>query len=294
MGNRSCPPPPLPVGRDFPCSDGHYVTCYEYPAAADVPASGINLLLLHGIQSHAGWYTGSCQQFAQKGHRVFFLNRRGSGLDQIHRGDTPTWRRLVKDIQEFLRDQQKRQSGGSWVLGGISWGGKLAAALASRSPDLVDGLLLMCPGIVPIVGLPLATRLNILFSRLLYPSKPFPIPLDDPAFFTGKDHWKTWLSQDKLSLSKATARFLVESVRLDLWLKWQSRGWKLPTLLLLAGQEKVINNSETRDRVENLAEGPFLVKDYPTAHHTLEFEGPDILWVDDVDLWLRQISTCGS
>jgi pimeloyl-ACP methyl ester carboxylesterase len=30
---------------------------------------------------------------------------------------------------------------------GISWGGKLAAAIARRNPELIDGLGMICPGL---------------------------------------------------------------------------------------------------------------------------------------------------
>jgi len=290
VDKRPCPPFPLPSGQEFRCSDGHRISYYEYPPHPQKTATGINLVVLHGIQSHAGWYSGSCREFSNLGHRVLALTRRGSGIDQVHRGDTPGWRRLVLDIQEFLLDQQLKRPGGTWVLMGISWGGKLAAALASRCPDLIEGLALVCPGIEPKVGLGFFTRLKILFSRLLRPSSLFPIPLDDPGFFTGKPDWQEYIRQDPFSLRKATARFLVESVRLDLWLRMQSRGWKVPTFLLLAGQERIVDSALTRTRIEGWAEGPIAVREYPEANHTLEFEGPEIPWVEDTQVWLEQIA----
>lgn len=291
MDSRVCPPPALPLARDFPCSDGHVISTYEYLPAAEVQASGSTVIFLHGIQSHAGWYSGSCGELASRGHRVLFVNRRGSGIDPVHRGDTPGWRRLILDIQEFLMDDQKLHPGGGLrVLAGISWGGKIAAALASRCPDLLDGVALLCPGLAPKVGLPLLQRLKIGFTRLFRPQQPFPIPLDDPALFTGSQEWRSWLAQDSLSLKQATARFLVESVRLDIWLKWQCRGWKLPTLLLLAGQERIIDNERTKQQVQGLCEGPLTIHHYPEAHHTLEFEGKSVPWVENLDTWLKKLA----
>ncbi|MGH9677067.1 MAG: serine aminopeptidase domain-containing protein, partial [Candidatus Acidiferrum sp.] len=61
-----------------------------------------NVVCLHGIQSHAGWYESSCRQIAEAGYQVDFLDRRGSGVNQEARGDAPSFRRLLDDIAEHL------------------------------------------------------------------------------------------------------------------------------------------------------------------------------------------------
>src|SRR5438876_3835193 len=62
----------------FIASD-HYIChyrCYDPtgPAKAD-------LVFLHGIQSHGGWYEYSCGKLRDAGYTVWFLDRRGSGLN---------------------------------------------------------------------------------------------------------------------------------------------------------------------------------------------------------------------
>ncbi len=288
MAERSCPPDPLEVSQPFVCSDGHQLDFFEYLPPPLQPQS-THVVFLHGIQSHAGWYSGSCKELARKGHHILFLNRRGSGKDSVRRGDIPSWRRLVLDVREFLQDQQQKHPGGRWFLGGISWGGKVAAAVAARCPDLIEGLILLCPGLVPLVSPPLAKRLAIVLSSILWPSKQFAIPLADPALFTSHPLWQDFLSKDEDSLRTASARFFVQSVRMDIWFRLSCRGWKVPTLMFLAGNDRIVNNRATRDRLEGLAQGPTKVMEYAKAHHTLEFEGPEVPWVHDLDLWLGGI-----
>ena len=52
------------------------------------------VIFLHGIQSHGGWYPRSCSKVAAAGYEVFFLERRGCGLNSEARGDAPSFRRL--------------------------------------------------------------------------------------------------------------------------------------------------------------------------------------------------------
>src|SRR5438132_8640190 len=103
-----------------------------------------HVVFVHGIQSHGGWYEYSCERLRQAGFLVSFLDRRGSGLNEQDRGDAPGFRRLLDDVAEFL--YLPHATTVPLFLGGISWGGKLAVALQRRSPGLVNGLLLLCPG----------------------------------------------------------------------------------------------------------------------------------------------------
>jgi alpha-beta hydrolase superfamily lysophospholipase len=135
--------------------------------------------------------------------------------------------------------------------------------------------------------------LSILFSSLFFPTQQYPIPLDDPALFTSSPSWQRFLDSDPDALKKASARFLVQSVRLDLWFRLNCRGWKVPTLLFLGLQEKIVNNKATRERIEDLAQGSIQVIEYPSAHHTLEFEGPEVPWVENLGSWLEKIGHPG-
>src|SRR5437660_1013570 len=86
------------------------------PARAEV-------VCVHGIQSHAGWYEHSCREMARAGYAVSFFDRRGSGMNERDRGDAPSFRRLVDDVAEALRPLREAKK--TAHLLGISWGGKL-------------------------------------------------------------------------------------------------------------------------------------------------------------------------
>jgi alpha-beta hydrolase superfamily lysophospholipase len=220
---------------------------------------------------------------------VSFLDRRGSGVNDRDRGDTPSFRRLLEDVAEFLRALQAGRPSCPVFLLGISWGGKTAAALQRRHPGLADGLALLCPGFFPQIHPPLRERLSILASRLVSPKRGFPIPLNDPDLFTATPHWREFLRHDPLALHEATARFLVESVRLDAYLRFVPRSVTVPVLLMLAGRDRIIDNDRTRAYVGRFAGADRTVIDYPAAHHTLEFEPDPAPFVDDLLGWFARV-----
>ncbi len=287
----------------FTASDGYRWYYRRYPAVGTPRA---HLVCLHGIQSHGGWYENSCAQLARAGFEVCFLDRRGSGLNEQARGDMPSFRRLLDDIAEFLRGAKGDESGAPTktsaissrsalraplFLLGISWGGKLALALPRRHPGLVDGLLLLCPGLFPQRRVPFLRRLRIFLARLVNPCKLFPIPLNDPELFTATPRWLEFLRTDPLALHRATARFLVGSRRLDFYLRAAPATIKIPVLLLLAEKDRIIDNARTRAYCERFATTDREIVEFPGAHHTLEFEPEPDKFIADMCRWLeRQVA----
>jgi alpha-beta hydrolase superfamily lysophospholipase len=266
-------------------SDGYTWRWRRYPPTGQPRA---NVVIIHGIQSHGGWYEYSCMRLAKAGFAVACLDRRGSGLNEAARGDTPGFRRLLDDIAEFMRPLKAQSPSLPIFLVGISWGGKLALALQRRHPALTDGVALLCPGIVALVRPPLKQRLKIIWSRIVSPRRLFPTPLNDPELFTTNPVRQQFIRDDPLSLHKATARFLIESLRLDGYLRLNRKAIRLPVLLMLAGQDRIVNNDRVRHYVERLPSTDKEVIEYPEAHHTLEFEPSPDRFIDDLIRWMER------
>lgn len=267
----------------FRASDGYAFYYRHWPAVGRPRA---RVVFVHGIRSHGGWYGRSCEKLAAAGYEVFFLDRRGAGRNTSGRGDTPSFRRLLDDIAEFILEQRRACGWLPTVLAGVSWGGKLAVGLPYRKPGLVDGLILFCPGLVPKVAPAFAQRARIAVARVFRPGKFFPIPLNDPDLFTADPGWQKYIEADRYGLREATARFLFGSFSLDLYLRRAAKQVTVPTLLLLAGRDRVIDNAATRRVALGFASRDNRAIDYPDAHHTLEFEAADHPFVGDVIRWL--------
>lgn len=280
--DRTSPSPRFTVATHN-ASDGYIWSYRQYlPSQMELNTPPPRVVCLHGIQSHAGWYDASSTRLADAGFEVLFLDRRGSGINRVARGDTPSFRRLLDDIGEFLRSLPPAPT----TLLAISWGGKLAVALQRRHPGLVQRLALICPGFFPRLHPPLSARLRIALSYLVAPSRRFPIPLNDPELFTASPSWQQFLRNDPLALHEATARFLAHSVRLDRYLRGAAAHVAVPTLLLLAGQDRIIDNARTRRFVESFATKDKTILEYPEAQHTLEFEPTPQRFLEDLLCWL--------
>jgi alpha-beta hydrolase superfamily lysophospholipase len=267
--------PPL---HAFTAGDSYIWRYRQFPPVGPARAA---VVALHGIQSHGGWYEQTCSALADRGYAVSFLDRRGCGLNDRDRGDAPSFRRLLDDITEYLRTLA-----GPRFLLGISWGGKLAVALQRRHPGLTDGLILIAPGLCPRVRQPLPTRLRILAARLVTPRRRFLIPLNDPELFTADLERQRFIRDDLLALREASARLLVENVRLDVYVRFALRQIRVPVLVLLAERDRIIDNAATRRLVAHIPAADRTVIEYAGAHHTLEFEPGGPPFLADLQTWL--------
>jgi alpha-beta hydrolase superfamily lysophospholipase len=272
--------------QSFVAADGYPLRYRRYdPPGGPGRAQGC-VVCIHGVASHAGWYEYSCRKISEAGYTVAFLDRRGAGMNHLARGDTPSFRRLVDDLAEFLEAFPERLQKMP-VLMAISWGGKLALALERRRPGRTSALALLCPGIFPRVGPPLRHRLGIAWSRLVSPARLFPVPLSEPELFTANPRWQDFIRTDPLFLRQATARFFFESVRLDWYIQRAGRHVRVPLLLILAGEDRIIDNARTRRFIEQLPTEDKLIREYEGAHHTLEFEPNPDHYLGDLLKWLR-------
>ncbi len=276
---------PEPRIESWTAGDGYLWKYRRYEPSG--PPRG-EVVALHGIQSHGGWYETSSNFLADHGWGVSFLDRRGSGMNEEARSDCPSFRRLLDDIAEFMRPLRERTAG-SVVLLGISWGGKLAVALQKRHPGLCDGLILVAPGLRPKVRLRLPSRLRVLWKRMTDPTQMLPIPLNEPELFTGNRERQEYIRTDPLTIHDATARFLFESRRLDVYGRLARRRVRIPVLLLLAGQDRIINNAKTRRFARRMRRAETTVIEYPYAHHTLEFEANGPAHLDHLLTWLATV-----
>jgi alpha-beta hydrolase superfamily lysophospholipase len=273
----------------FTAGDGYV---WRYRRFRTAGAARAELVFIHGIQSHGGWYEEPCTVICPGGYNLYFLHRRGSGFNARGRGDAPSFRRLLDDLAEYLTALPRAVTRADKVarlpvfLAAISWGGKLAVALERRHPGLVDGLILFCPGIFARFRPSLSRRFGILLARLFRPRKLFAIPLSDPELFTATPRWLDFLRADPLRLQHATARFFVESVRLDAYLRFVPKYVHAPVLLFVAEHDRIVVNAKTRAFVERLAAKEKQIIEYPGAQHTLEFEEPR-LFVHDMLTWLE-------
>jgi acylglycerol lipase len=276
----------VPSDWNWQASDGYPIRVKSWRPLGPVRAT---IVILHGVQSHGGWYSNLGRTLAEAGYEVHFPDRRGSGANRQDRGHAPSMGRLFADVSEYLGTLRAAEPGKFIALAGISWGGKLAVIAAGREPGLVDALALVCPGLHPRVGVSSSERLRIALAYFLNRRKTFPIPLSDPALFTDSHAGQEFIANDPLGLRAATAGLLAASTFIDRLVKRMPPRVRQPALLMLAGRDRIVNNDKTRTYFDRLASPERRVIEYPEGHHTLEFDPDPSRYALDLAGWLGQV-----
>jgi alpha-beta hydrolase superfamily lysophospholipase len=273
--------PPLPPKIAFySTSDGRRLALRAWQAN---PTPKARLVFLHGITSHGGWYTRSCEALSRAGFDVHFLDRRGSGLNVEQPGDVNQWATWIDDVASYLEPLRGQLP---TVLCGISWGGKLAAAVARRHTALIQSLALICPGLYSPHEPGLLKRMAL--------AAPVPerrqkrrlkIPLERPALFTDSDAWQKFIAHDPLTLRRVSWRFARQDRQLTRYARGAAPYLHMPLLLVLAGRDRIVNNQRTRAFFNRTGSRVRTLIEYPNAAHTLEFEPEPEPYFADLANW---------
>ena len=274
-------------------SDGYPIHVATWLVPLWCPTKG-RVLVLHGVQSHGGWYHDLGRTLSSLGYEAHFTDRRGSGANRQDRGHTPSTRRLLVDVVEYLDAIRDADSTSPVALVGISWGAKLAVVAAGEHPERVDALALVCPGLHPRVGVSRFERLKIALAYFMQPKKTFPIPLSDPGLFTDNPDGQAFIANDPLGLRAATATLLASSAFLDRMVARIPPRVHQPALLMLADRDRIVNNPRTLQYWTRVASTRKQVIRYPDGHHTLEFDADPSRYARDLAGWLDQTSAEGA
>ncbi len=278
-------PAPRIAGHTAP--DGYRFAVRVWDAQGAAAPRGL-VVCLHGIISHGGWYDVSCRELARAGFEVHFLDRRGSGLNFVGRGDVDRWQTWPADVEHYLAALPGQ---GPRVLLGISWGGKLAAAVARRRPELVDALGLICPGLFAHRGANALQRVALRAAQAMRLARVrVSIPLKDPALFTGQPRWQSYIAGDGLALRKVTVRFALADLELSRFaVEAPSEMKPKAGLLVLAGHDQIIDNHRVRRFFDSSACIEKRILDYPEATHTLDFEPDPAGYLHDLRTWVDDV-----
>jgi alpha-beta hydrolase superfamily lysophospholipase len=249
---------------------------------------------LHGIQSHSGWYGYSSRTLAEAGIDVRFLDRRNAGLNLQDRTQAAGQARLIDDVVEFVRQvDDERRRGASLatplLLLGVSWGARLAAAACDSLGDVCNGLILLYPGIWTRVR-PTALQQRLL--RLTESAGGGRLTVSLPLAaeqFTSQPQWQDFIRHDPLAMRRVSVSFLLAGERLRQLALVALERLTLPRLVMLAGQDEIVDLPRTRDFLGRMPAESLRVVEYPQARHTLEFESGRERYVADLIHWVESI-----
>lgn len=230
---------------------------------------------------------------ARSGWDVYFADRRGSGLNGRDRGHADHGTRLLNDLKLLINLARQEHPNRPIALLGLSWGGKLASAFAALNPGMIQRLVLLYPAIDSKVRPNLRQRLLLRFARHHDVRRRLAaLPFTDARWFTNVDEFQQRVQNDPLALNAVTTGFLNATQDLDRIIEQHGDKISLPTMLMLAEGDRIVDNQKVKRRVNCWPVSDLSTIEYEAAEHTLEFCSQRLAFFQDLTHWLnRSLST---
>ena len=253
---------PSPIGdiRSVPADDGYSLT-YRVWTTAEATTT---LVLINGIMSHSLWFGPLIESFDSKRFHIVGADRRGSGLNDAGRGDAPSAKTLVSDIARIVRHE--RRAGGPLVLVGWCWGAVLAIHVTLHLEETVNRLVLTAPGLFPSDEVKARARKIAEESSDIFQS-----PVEE-AMFTQGPYLDGFIRKDARRLTEMTPRFFDLMSRMSIAAKAKLGRLSIPTLVVLAKDDRATDNTQTRETFQALKNVTFATVD---GGHGIQFDAPD-------------------
>ena len=262
-------------------ADGVRLAVGEFPA----PGAGPVVILLHGIASHMGWYHGIADMLQERGVSVYLLDRRGVARSEGQRGDVLTWQVLSDDVADFARAMECRHRTQPLHIMGISLGSAVAVACALRHPGLFRSLVLFSPALASAVRVPLSRKVATAFRAVTAPSTLVDLPFGLEQMTTNKE-WREALDADQHRTRRVTARFLLQVLSLQRFIRRSIHQLGQPVLALFGGADEIVDNAASIRLLSRIPCGPVRAEVFESASHILTAAVPRRQLADRVMTWL--------
>ena len=265
--------------------DGTNINCVDYFPASPAHSS---IVFMHGLGEHCGRYAHLADYFCTRGFAVRTYDLRGHGKSSGRRGDIPHQDSLLDDAQQVMHDWQAScpTSVTRQLLLGHSMGGLFAAKFALSKMCDLHGLILSAPALAIYMNFVERSLLKVLSS--VAPSLTLSNGLKTQYLSHDPKVVASYLT-DTLVHDRISARLLNSMLTTMHDVFTHASSLDLPTLLLVAGQDKLVDSTGSLRFAQASSETHLRLCTYENLYHEIFNELDTKAVFDDVGIWLDEL-----
>ena len=256
----------------FTAADGENLAVQDWPRLEGTSRGTV--LLVHGLGEHVGRYDAVARRLNAWGFAVRGYDQYGHGESGGPRGGLTGEMRLLDDLADMVDATRARMAAHQpLVLLGHSMGGLVAARFVSMHLRPVDALVLSSPALDP--GLNAVQKLLLATLPRILPNLRVGNGLDaqylshDPAVVAA--YLADPLCHDRIC--GRLARFIADGGPATVA---RAAHWSVPTLLMWAGADKLVNPAGSRAFAAAAPRGVVQSHGFEPLFHELFNESPDL------------------
>jgi alpha-beta hydrolase superfamily lysophospholipase len=243
--------------------------------------------MLHGLQSHSGWFIQSQTFLANLGFPVYAMDRRGSGLSEGNRGDCSDFRQMSADVHAVANHARRVHESEKVHVFGHCFGTIPAALFATTFRELVASLIMASSGIFTKVTLDLARKLELAWSKAARRTVQIPIPLR-PEMFSDIAECVRFIQEDEARLRTATGAFYYEVLKACRHIRSHRLRLTMPVFMANAGDDPICDTEANEKFFWSLPSRHRLLVRYERSRHVIEFSEQRDVFFRDLNWWLER------
>jgi alpha-beta hydrolase superfamily lysophospholipase len=269
-------------------ADGDIIAVIDWPLGEDVVPRGV-VVLVHGLGEHIWRYRHLAAKLNAWGYTVRGYDHYGHGDSAGQRGAMPNPRRLIDDLADVIDDCARLHPGVPLFVLGHSMGGLIAADFVRQGVRQITGLILSSPAFDP--GLSGVQRFMLNTVARVLPDLRVDNGLN-PQYLARDPAVVADYKADKMVHRKICGRLANYIAQTGPQVIAAASGWTLPTLLLFAGQDRLVNPQGSRRFAAAaqamLVENPVQAQEFKPMYHEI-FNDPEKAQVERaLQAWLDQ------
>lgn len=250
----------------YTASDGENIAMQDWPLPDGLALRGM-VLVVHGLGEHAGRHDALARRLNGWGFAVRGYDQYGHGESGGGRGRLPKSTRLLDDLADIVDSTRLRMPAGvPLILLGHSLGGLVVGRFVSLGLRQVEGLVMSSPALDP--GLSPLQKLLLATVPYVLPSLAVGNGLD-PAFLSHDERVVAAYRVDPRvhdRVSGRLGRFIADAAPATVA---SASTWKMPTLLLYAGDDRIVDPAGSRAFAASAPSGVVTTACFAALYHEL-------------------------
>jgi len=266
-------------------NDGAELALRDWPLAD----AGSTVLLVHGLGEHAGRYAHVAEWLNQQGHAARAYDHYGHGHSSGPRGGLQRETQLLEHLAEVLAAlRAERAPGHPITVLGHSLGGLVVAAAVARGFIAPEAMALSSPALA--VHMAGWQRAVVGWLPALWPNLTLGNGLQ-PQFLSHDNAVVQAYLEDPLVHDRICARLGAFVAAEGERVLAEAPQWKVPTLLLFAGQDRLVNPQGSQAFAAAAPHSVVAAHCFEPLYHEIFNETDSTLVFAALGAWLRRPAT---
>jgi acylglycerol lipase len=243
------------------------------------------MILIHGFNSHSGYFAWSAERFEENGFAAYALDHRGHGKSEGERFYVEKFSEWLEDVDKLVDIARSENSGVPVYVLGHSVGGVIGSSYVFEHQSEIAGFI--CESFAFDVGLPHLVQLALEGASYLAPHLPV-YKLQNEIFSRDPKVVAEMNNDPLIANEKQPAETSSEVLKAAARLKENMPNFKVPVFIIHGTEDKATRWQGSQYFYDNVGSEDKTLKLYEGGYHDLLNDIDKELVMADILAWVNQ------